>query len=173
MRIILVQETSFDASFLAIHYPDFLAPQQQNINNPQVKCDERPNGCLNCERLQLDCVQNGLIASAIKRPGTAVEPIIGIKRKRTFRSCVPCRESKVKCSGERPKCNRCSQRRTSCVYDAETNEPAWVQSIAASNGGTPDGAVVNTPQPPRTPGDVFANLQGDTQVADCPPALTW
>ncbi|KAH4059922.1 hypothetical protein HBI80_035590 [Parastagonospora nodorum] len=137
----------------------------------KVKCDERANGCLNCERLQLDCVQNGLIASAVKRPGTTVEPIIGIKRKRTFRSCVPCRESKVKCSGERPKCNRCSQRRTSCMYDAETNEPAWVQSIAASTG-TPDGAMATTPQAPQTPRDAFTNMP-DPQVADCPPALTW
>lgn len=132
------------------------------------------NGCLNCERLQLDCVQNGQIASAVRRPlGTAVEPVIGIKRKRTFRSCVPCRESKVKCSGERPKCNRCSQRRTSCVYDAESNEPAWVQSIAVSNGNTPDGAVATTPQAPQTPHNVFTTIPNDPIVADCPPALTW
>lgn len=134
------------------------------LTTPQVKCDERANGCLNCERLQLNCVQNGLVASAVKRPSTTVEPVVGIKRKRTFRSCVPCRESKVKCSGERPKCNRCSQRRTSCVYDAETNEPAWVQSIAVSNG---------TPQAPQTPRDAFSNRVFDVQVADCPPALTW
>ncbi|KAH8724439.1 fungal-specific transcription factor domain-containing protein [Phaeosphaeriaceae sp. PMI808] len=139
----------------------------------KVKCDERSNGCLNCERLQLDCVQHGQVASALKRPGTGVEPIIGIKRKRTFRSCVPCRESKVKCSGERPKCNRCSQRRTSCVYDAETNEPAWVQSIAASNGSTPEGVVVSTPQAPSTPQDVFTSLSTAPTVAGCPPALTW
>ncbi|KAH7409875.1 fungal-specific transcription factor domain-containing protein [Phaeosphaeria sp. MPI-PUGE-AT-0046c] len=139
----------------------------------KVKCDERPNGCLNCERLQLDCVQNGLIAAAVKRPGTTIEPVIGIKRKRTFRSCVPCREHKVKCSGERPKCTRCSQRRTSCVYDAEANEPAWVQSIAASNGNTPDGAAVTTPQTPHTPRDVFSNMPSIPPVSDCPPALTW
>ncbi|KAL5115332.1 hypothetical protein ACEQ8H_006777 [Pleosporales sp. CAS-2024a] len=140
----------------------------------KVKCDERPNGCLNCERLQLDCVQNGAVASAsaVKRPGAAVEPVIGIKRKRTFRSCVPCRESKVKCSGQRPKCNRCSQRRTSCVYDADANEPAWVQSIAVSNA-TPDSAVVTTPQPPQTPRDAFASMHTNPAATDCPPALTW
>jgi hypothetical protein len=112
----------------------------------------------------------------VKRPGTAVEPIIGIKRKRTFRSCVPCRESKVKCSGERPKCNRCSQRRTSCIYDAEANEPAWVHSIAASNGNTPDGALATTPQAPQTPQtphNIFTSMQNDSAVAECPPALTW
>ncbi|KAF2023322.1 hypothetical protein EK21DRAFT_81204 [Setomelanomma holmii] len=170
--------------------PDSAAPLDQAAKKPRrrpvnacttcrarkVKCDERPGGCLNCERLQLDCVQNGQIASTVKRPGTAVEPIIGIKRKRTFRSCVPCRESKVKCSGERPKCNRCSQRRTSCVYDAEANEPAWVQSIAVSSGNTPEGAMVTTPQAPQapqTPQNVFPPMPADVPVADCPPALTW
>jgi hypothetical protein len=139
----------------------------------QVKCDERPNGCLNCERLQLDCVQNGQIASAVKKPGTAVEPIIGIKRKRTFRSCVPCRDAKVKCSGEKPKCTRCSQRRTSCLYDAEANEPAWVQSVAvSSNANTPDG-VVASPHAPRTPSNHFASLAIEPPIADCPPALNW
>lgn len=96
----------------------------------KVKCDERPNGCLNCERLQLDCVQNGGVSAAAKRPNSGYEPVVGIKRKRTFRSCIPCRDSKVKCSGERPTCTRCQQRRTTCIYDAEHNEPAWVQTIS-------------------------------------------
>lgn len=57
------------------------------------------------------------------------------------------------------------------MYDAETNEPAWVQSIAASNG-TPDGAMATTPQAPQTPRDAFTNMP-DPQIADCPQALTW
>lgn len=115
-------------------------------------------------------MQNGIVATAAKRASTSIGPIVGVKRKRTFRSCVPCRDSKVKCSGERPVCLRCQQRRTSCVYDAEQNEPAWVQSISTT---TPDGAdnsaiaTTSAPQTPFTPG------LADNVMSDCPPSLTW
>jgi hypothetical protein len=140
----------------------------------KVKCDERPNGCLNCERLQLDCLQNG-VATGVKRPAASVDTITGIKRKRTFRSCVPCRDSKVKCSGERPNCARCQQRRTTCVYDAEQNEPAWVQSIATPTGHTPDGsalASVQSPPIPQIPQNGLA-LPVEVDIPGCPPTLTW
>ncbi|KAF1940089.1 hypothetical protein EJ02DRAFT_407277 [Clathrospora elynae] len=140
----------------------------------KVKCDERPNGCLNCEKLQLDCVQDGVVSTARKRPSTTFEPVVGIKRKRTFRSCVQCRDSKVKCSGERPKCNRCQQRRTTCVYDAEQNEPAWVQSISTPTTNTPDDIVVVSPQSPQTPLNMLGSLSNsDSAIPGCPPGLTW
>jgi len=138
----------------------------------QVKCDERPNGCLNCERLQLNCVQNGALTNGVKRSNAALEPL-GIKRKRTFRSCVACRDSKVKCSGERPTCTRCAQRMTTCVYDAETNEPAWVQSISSTVSAvtSPDAtAVTQVPQIPRT---AFSSAPTDLAAVNCPPGLTW
>ncbi|KAL6705712.1 hypothetical protein ACN47E_006501 [Coniothyrium glycines] len=142
----------------------------------KVKCDERPDGCLNCERLQLDCLQNG-VATVIKRPNTSAEAITGIKRKRTFRSCVPCRDSKVKCSGERPNCARCQQRRTTCVYDAEHNEPAWVQSIATPPILTPDStalAAVPSPSLPHISQIGLAPLPVENVIpAGCPPGLAW
>lgn len=153
------------------------------INDPkrltysQVKCDERPNGCLNCERLQLDCVQNGGVSAAARRSNTAYEPVVGIKRKRTFRSCVPCRDSKVKCSGERPTCTRCQQRRTTCVYDAEHNEPAWVQSIGTPASVPRMSSMMvspHVPQPSPTSLNMFGSLSSDDpSVAGCPPGLLW
>ncbi|KAF1848771.1 uncharacterized protein K460DRAFT_280242 [Cucurbitaria berberidis CBS 394.84] len=137
----------------------------------KVKCDERPNGCLNCERLQLDCVQNGAVATAAKRSSASFETVVGIKRKRTFRSCVPCRDSKVKCSGERPICTRCQQRRTTCVYDAEQNEPAWVHSISTPVANTPDySSVVASAQSPRT---ALTPMLSEAAIPGCPPSLTW
>ncbi|CAI9629752.1 hypothetical protein GT037_008945 [Alternaria burnsii] len=143
----------------------------------KVKCDERPNGCVNCERLQLDCVQNGGVSAAAKRPSTSYEPVVGIKRKRTFRSCIPCRDSKVKCSGERPNCTRCQQRRTSCVYDAEQVEPAWVQSIATPASETHADSMIippHTPQDSRAPSRGYGPLSNSEPVVPgCPPGLLW
>lgn len=143
----------------------------------QVKCDERPNGCVNCERLQLDCVQNGGVSAAAKRPSTSYEPVVGIKRKRTFRSCIPCRDSKVKCSGERSNCTRCQQRRTSCVYDAEQVEPAWVQSIATPASETHTDSMMippHTPQDSRAPSRGYGPLSNSEPVVPgCPPGLLW
>ncbi|KAF2134924.1 hypothetical protein P153DRAFT_305844 [Dothidotthia symphoricarpi CBS 119687] len=138
----------------------------------KVKCDERPNGCLNCERLQLSCVQNGALSTAVKRSSASFEPAVGIKRKRTFRSCVTCRDSKVKCSGERPTCLRCQQRRAACVYDAEAIEPAWVQSIASPNSGVDLHAMMST-QATQEPQETYTSAPTGMAVAGCPPSLTW
>ncbi|EAA66443.1 hypothetical protein AN9376.2 [Aspergillus nidulans FGSC A4] len=59
----------------------------------KVKCDERPEGCANCERLQLEC--SGYGRSAVQRSGTR-------RARRTYRSCTNCRLRRAKCSGERP-----------------------------------------------------------------------
>lgn len=103
-----------------------------------MKCDERSGICLNCERLHLEC----------QRPdGTKIAPVadatsqidlslgeVGVKRKRTFRSCAQCRASKARCSGQKPECARCRQRQVACVYD-EDSTPQWermVQSVRNS-----------------------------------------
>ena len=158
-------------------YPGTKESRVHRADDLQVKCDERPNGCANCERLQLDCVQNGGVSAAAKRPSTSYEPVVGIKRKRTFRSCIPCRDSKVKCSGERPNCTRCQQRRTSCVYDAEQVEPAWVQSIATPASETHADSMIippHTPQDSRAPSRGYGPLSNSEPVVPgCPPGLLW
>jgi hypothetical protein len=116
-------------------------------------------------------VQDGAIARVVKRSSASLEPLSGIKRKRTFRSCVACRDSKVKCSGERPTCTRCDQRLTACVYDAEANEPAWVQSVAVSalSGQSP----TTSGHPAQIPRNAFGSTSTDISTANCPPSLTW
>ncbi|KAF2733707.1 hypothetical protein EJ04DRAFT_512978 [Polyplosphaeria fusca] len=104
----------------------------------KVKCDERPGRCTNCERLQIVCIPP--INAGTPRVAAAGALVTGSstnskrRRTRTFRSCTACRDSKLKCNGERPSCGRCQRKSTSCVYDTE-REPVWVQNIAPTNIG--------------------------------------
>ncbi|KAL4781739.1 fungal-specific transcription factor domain-containing protein [Aspergillus varians] len=89
----------------------------------KVKCDERPNCCANCERLQLEC--SGYGRSTVRRSDTHG------RARRTYRSCTDCRLGRVKCSGEQPACSRCRKRRLRCHY-GEKFEPVWPQRLASS-----------------------------------------
>ncbi|KAJ5092997.1 hypothetical protein N7456_008858 [Penicillium angulare] len=93
----------------------------------KVKCDERPGECGNCARLRLVCSGYGSSSNNQIRESPK-ERIETSKKKRTYRSCVACRASKTKCSGERPICRRCETRGHSCTY-SETSQPSWVQRV--------------------------------------------
>ncbi|ODA82648.1 hypothetical protein RJ55_01156 [Drechmeria coniospora] len=88
----------------------------------KVKCDDRPEGCRNCERLQLDCV--GSNGDAPSSPITAAS----LRKIRTYRSCQACRLSKTKCNGGRPKCARCEVKGAECLYDGGS-APRWTRSL--------------------------------------------
>ena len=60
----------------------------------KVRCDERPGICVNCERLNLSCSFEGDQEESSTKQHEATATA-GFKRKRTFRSCVGCRASKV------------------------------------------------------------------------------
>ena len=92
----------------------------------KVRCDRRPGSCTNCERLGLSCAPRSSTASS----STTNDPefSVGRKRKRTFHSCLSCRALKIKCSGDRPSCERCKRRSTECQYD-KFSEPAWKLQI--------------------------------------------
>ncbi|OAA47225.1 Fungal transcriptional regulatory protein [Beauveria brongniartii RCEF 3172] len=102
----------------------------------KVKCDGRPNGCRNCERLQLDCVaddgstapstSSAAVAAAVKRSSSA--SAVALKKIRTYRSCNACRLSKTKCDGDRPKCGRCVAKQVECVYDGGA-APRWTRNL--------------------------------------------
>ncbi|KND89003.1 putative transcriptional regulatory protein [Tolypocladium ophioglossoides CBS 100239] len=91
----------------------------------KVKCDGRPNGCRNCERLQLDCVGDSAAASDGSRASSTP---VALRKIRTYRSCKNCRLSKTKCNGERPRCARCSAKDVECVYDGGS-APRWTRSL--------------------------------------------
>ncbi|KAL4749475.1 hypothetical protein BDW72DRAFT_204741 [Aspergillus terricola var. indicus] len=106
----------------------------------KVKCDERPNGCANCERLQLDC--SGYGRSAVQRSDTR-------RARRTYRSCTNCRLRRAKCSGERPACIRCRSKHVVCRY-GDNVEPAWSQrleGIANPPDSPPEGEVEGESSP--------------------------
>jgi len=104
-----------------------------------VKCDERPGTCLNCERLNLECQNaDGTSATPTEPEDVRASQVsdsslgeVGVKRKRTFRSCTQCRASKARCSGGRPKCARCVQRAVPCVYD-EVSIPQWTRVVQSN-----------------------------------------
>lgn len=97
------------------------------LGGSQVKCDGRPNGCRNCERLQLDCVaDDGTAAVATKR--SSVATTVSLKKIRTYRSCTTCRLSKTKCDGDRPKCGRCTTKKVECIYDGGS-APRWTHTL--------------------------------------------
>lgn len=89
-----------------------------------MKCDGRPDGCRNCERLQLDCLGD----SGLNAPGHASTSPVSLRKIRTYRSCNACRSSKTKCDGERPKCSRCTTKNVDCEYDGGA-APRWTKSL--------------------------------------------
>lgn len=103
-----------------------------------MKCDERPGICLNCERLHLECQRaDGTKAASVEQSTSSQSPGIslgdvGVKRKRTFRSCAQCRSAKARCSGQKPSCARCIQRSVDCVYD-EDAAPQWTRVVQQPN----------------------------------------
>ncbi|KAK7419423.1 hypothetical protein QQX98_003375 [Neonectria punicea] len=100
----------------------------------KVKCDGRPNGCRNCERLQLECVDD-----EGSKSGRRSVPV-SLRKIRTYRSCTNCRISKTKCDGDRPKCSRCSARNLECLYDGGS-APRWARNLskAPTSASTDDG----------------------------------
>lgn len=88
----------------------------------KVRCDRRPGICTNCERLGISCQFRNVTTSS---PGISLPAhSTGRKRKRTFHSCLSCRALKIKCSGDRPTCERCKRKSSVCEYDL-SSEPAW------------------------------------------------
>lgn len=108
----------------------------------QVKCDERPGQCGNCARLRLVCSGYTSSIRANTQEDKEDSPESS-KRKRTYRSCIACRTSKTKCSGERPICQRCQRKGTSCVY-SESCQPNWIQRVEAIGNNPQSGLPTPT-----------------------------
>ena len=105
----------------------------------QVKCDERPGICENCERLSIPCksADTGTKTSSdepLSSTGATSTALTeaGLNRRRTYRSCTSCRASKSRCSGDKPSCVRCSRKRKRCVYEND-RDPAWTKVVGASS----------------------------------------
>ncbi|KAG6000381.1 hypothetical protein E4U21_005544 [Claviceps maximensis] len=92
----------------------------------KVKCDGRPNGCRNCERLQLECVAGD--GSMLQGGSRTSSSPTSLRKIRTYRSCQSCRLSKTKCNGNRPKCSRCSAKLIQCVYNGGS-APRWTRNL--------------------------------------------
>lgn len=95
-----------------------------------MKCDEAPGKCGNCTRLRLVC--SGYASSVRQQTQESMEGRLeNSKKKRTYRSCIGCRGSKTKCSGDRPECQRCQTKSITCIY-SESCQPNWIQRVDTS-----------------------------------------
>lgn len=125
----------------------------------KIRCDERPGVCLNCEKLGLPCAGPATSQSEsgnyTNEATSAIVPT-GLKRKRTFRSCTACRGTKTRCSGDRPVCVRCQEKRLECNYE-DSSEPAWTQQLkltaeyrtSPQNGEAEDASLITEESSPR------------------------
>ena len=120
-----------------------------------MKCDERPNGCANCQRLGLDCVGLSSASPSSASAGDGADPASPVairltRTKRTYRSCGSCRVSKTKCDGQRPKCSRCRARSTQCVYSTGP-EPRWALDLSRPSISPPQESPVTLTEVPADP----------------------
>ncbi|KAH8900621.1 hypothetical protein GQ53DRAFT_675392, partial [Thozetella sp. PMI_491] len=85
----------------------------------KVRCDGRPELCLRCEKLGLQCIQEG---SPLLPPGPSDANSnsdltqAGHKRLRIPIACESCRKKKLKCDAQRPACSSCVRKQTQCLY---------------------------------------------------------
>ena len=109
----------------------------------KVRCDERHPICYNCDRLGLPCTPSGNTKDAsLASPQAETNGAYtgtGLKRKRTYRSCAECRTSKTRCSGHKPTCVRCGEKKLRCAYE-DDSEPAWKQRVAITAGISDQGS---------------------------------
>ncbi|KAF2112241.1 fungal-specific transcription factor domain-containing protein [Lophiotrema nucula] len=144
----------------------------------KVRCDGRLGGCLNCERLELTCVPSSSTrevtpSSIVRQDNHNFSLAAGSKRKRSYRSCLSCRTSKIKCSGDKP-CSRCRKRSATCEYDTDA-EPAWVRSVAPSKSQMLDSTDAQSPEQAvlRLPHVNQDLSKAHIQDQHVPPALAW
>ena len=108
------------------------APPYRQPLTRQVKCDRTPGQCYKCVKFGAECTYE--VQRTKPRRTNALDPHTssdttqaGLRRRRSHRSCVDCRRSKVKCSGD-PLCERCFQKGLRCVYP--NDETSSVRPIA-------------------------------------------
>jgi hypothetical protein len=139
-----------------------------HLVTPQVKCDERPGRCTNCERLDLQCPgsgdsSSGLSLQAIRPENFASNPPFtqaGIRRRRVYRSCRSCRTSKSRCSGGGPACTRCLQKQIDCVFD-NGSRPEWTKAISLAPESLPSSSMAAVREYDRQSGNTEPHLSGD------------
>lgn len=94
-----------------------------------MKCDERADSCLNCEKADLCCPGYpekpealSTTARRLVRPsGEQLKhhTVSGVKRRRLVEACSECRRQKERCSADRPACTRCKRTGKPCHYRSD------------------------------------------------------
>lgn len=107
-----------------------------------MKCDERPGGCLKCERLQIQCPGYDQYVRDRTRAVDEIYQNAGVS-KRVIGACRECYASKSRCTKEKPQCARCQKKGVACHYNNTyrgrnaTAEPeVEVKTSESANGGS-------------------------------------
>lgn len=143
------------------------------LTDAKVKCDERPQACLNCQRLGVEC--SGYMPGPLKRSvrlqimrrSAADETVTeaGTQRKRLLESCQACRVAKTKCSGDNPNCARCFERGIKCHYKRDRSRRRGQSSTddelstASRDNQQSEHLRVSKPTPDDTPGNYSPHIQ--------------
>ena len=138
----------------------------------KVRCDERTPVCRNCERLALPCT-NGTDQIQTPARQSGATAAAGFKRKRTFRSCIGCRSSKTRCSGDKPVCVRCRERSLQCDYEDDA-EPAWKEQLRLTSAiQSPSTQASTGAQPDDIGRDQNEHRHGQTAISYRPREDSW
>ena len=103
-----------------------------------MKCDERTDNCLNCEKAALCCpgypeTPEALSTAArrlVRPSGEQLKhhTVSGVKRRRLVEACLECRRQKERCSADKPTCARCQRTGKQCHYQSEQIPPVEPRS---------------------------------------------
>lgn len=87
----------------------------------QVRCDKAQGPCMQCSRMRLDCPGLGDEKVASQELHSIVNDAFqhAGRRRRVIGACQECKVAKMRCSREKPRCQRCMSRSLDCVYSEE------------------------------------------------------
>lgn len=120
----------------------------------QVKCDETPGVCLNCQNVESVCEwPDSQNASGAFSSRTLLGPPIH-KGQRRRPACEACRVAKTRCSREAPACSHCRGEGISCVYPPRRCRRAstFQSSLDRDLGGLPYSSRATMEVPDPSPG---------------------
>ncbi|KAH8890686.1 hypothetical protein GQ53DRAFT_170587 [Thozetella sp. PMI_491] len=112
----------------------------------KVKCDEGVGGCKNCSRLEFKC-SFSVHQDELPSPSEAAEAAgarDGVPKRRVRQACAACHGQKVRCTGEVPRCRRCTVKGIVCLYGSRSGRVRHTGS--ADSRADAEFAASETPQ---------------------------
>lgn len=144
-----------------------------------MKCDERINNCLNCEKAALCCpgypeTPEALSTAArrlVRPTGEQLKhhTVSGVKRRRLVEACLECRRQKERCSADKPTCARCTRTGKECHYQSEQASQVERRSTrsASSSVSNQNGTETSTTENNQPENSIVGSDNVATTVNSC------